>query len=249
MEIDQSASALVFLSYVLRDRKMAEVSNVIGGSKKSCYSFLKEQLKVYYEKNKEFYPKNIEALDFICENEKLHKYAIMCFCYNQQHIGRIEDFRNRWYTEKGSFPLVSQEKFLIKFAVDYPNFVDFVFHNAIKKLNILNKVMDLMARETSQNEIKTLNGEVIIWAFFKTKSKTRRYYDVVDNSYKSYRLKQTNNLDSICFVSMKRKFLSYLIHSIDSIIRKIIVVMQQNHGIYINHLHDCILIHPNYVDQ
>lgn len=54
----------------------------------------------------------------------------------------------------------------------------------------------------------------------------------------------------VCTVSMRRKFLSYLIHSIDSaIMRKLIVQMYKKHGVRVNHLHDCILIHPNDLDS
>lgn len=42
-----------------------------------------------------------------------------------------------------------------------------------------------MAKETFQNEIKTLNGEVIGWPFFNKDSKFVRHYDVVDDSYKN----------------------------------------------------------------
>ena len=30
--------------------------------------------------------------------------------------------------------------------------------------------------------------------------------------------------------------------------RKIIVKMYKEHGVRVNHLHDCILVHPNHVD-
>lgn len=249
IEIDQSASALVFLSYVLRDKKMAKISNVLGGDTQFPYDYLKMRFADYYSENKERYTYDKEAYEFACTDRKLHKYAIMCFCYNQRHLGRMDDFRARWYDVHNSFPVSSQDKFLSEFAMDYPNFVDFVFPNTTKKLNIINKAMTLMARETSLNEIKTLNGEVLRWIFYKQAKSTRRFYDVVDDSYKSYKLVSTNATE-VDTNSMNIKFLSYLIHSIDSaIIRKVIVDMKEKHEVYVNHLHDCVMVHPNQVDS
>lgn len=45
---------------------------------------------------------------------------------------------------------------------------------------------------------------------------------------------------------MRKRFLSYLIHSIDaSILRRIINAMKKEHKTSINHLHDCVILHPN----
>jgi hypothetical protein len=49
---------------------------------------------------------------------------------------------------------------------------------------------------------------------------------------------------------MKRKFLSYLIHSVDaSIIRRILNKMKFEHKVSVNHLHDCVILHPNDLDS
>jgi hypothetical protein len=39
-----------------------------------------------------FILENSDVINFLCESRNLHKYAIMCFCYNQTAKGRIEDF-------------------------------------------------------------------------------------------------------------------------------------------------------------
>jgi hypothetical protein len=45
---------------------------------------------------------------------------------------------------------------------------------------------------------------------------------------------------------MRERFLSYLIYSIDaSILRRITNGMRKKHKVSINHLHDCIILHPN----
>jgi len=249
VEIDQSASALVFLSFILRDETMAEISNALGGERSSPYDYIRNSFPAYYEKNAEKFTFNKKAYDFVCNSEKLTKYAIMCFAYGQQPFGRFKDFSKRWNQEIGYMPNSAEQKFLNEFASSYTHFVDFVFPNSVKKLNLLNEIMTIMAKDASQHEIKTLTGEVLRWSFFKSASTTRRFYDVANSSYCSYKLNVVNKNCEIDYRGMKRRFLSYFIHSIDSsILRCIIVKMKNDHNVTINHLHDCILIHPNYVD-
>jgi hypothetical protein len=51
-------------------------------------------------------------------------------------------------------------------------------------------------------------------------------------------------------ITFRRKAFSYFIHCIDaSLIHGFILTMREKHGYTINHLHDCILLHPNYVDK
>lgn len=95
VEVDQNASALVILSLVLRSRKMAEVCNVIGGNTKSSpYDYLKSRFKDFstYNDQEIYTSENKDVCEFLQTSRSLHKYAIMCFCYNQTIIGRIEDF-------------------------------------------------------------------------------------------------------------------------------------------------------------
>jgi hypothetical protein len=49
----------------------------------------------------------------------------------------------------------------------------------------------------------------------------------------------------------RRRFLSFLVHSIDAaVMRRFIRIMSEEPYSYtINHLHDCVIIHPNYVDD
>jgi len=111
VEVDQNASALVILSIILRSKKMAEATNTIGGSVKSSpYDIVRSKAKDFLETTRykglmdkdaedttnlnleSFTFENKDVIDFICKSRDLHKYAIMCFCYNQTSHGRIEDF-------------------------------------------------------------------------------------------------------------------------------------------------------------
>lgn len=303
IEVDQKASALVILSLVLRSRKMAESSNVIGGEKSSPYDFLRSKVKEFFEtiglelmlnkdvaiekkrkkdldvtlQQKAYFVENQDVIDFICSSRNLHKYAIMCFCYNQTSMGRMDDFAEEWVNEFGCLASDRQRTFLNLFAVHYPNFVEFVFPNTRRKLDILKSIVEVVCEEAPKISIRTLDGEVINWAFYATNSNKRKYYDVVEHRHKSYdakilrmrkkeTLEPTSNSDTtyeplknaldfpdnlqLDSFGLKRKFLSYLIHSIDaSILRRIINKMRKEHKSTINHLHDCMIIHPNDLDS
>ena len=195
----------------------------------------------------------------------------MCFCYNQTQRGRKEDFTQEWFKEHGSVPNERQRKVLDSFALNYQAFIEFVYPGTDMKLDILKQVVDILGASAHTMSIRTLDGEVINWAFYATEGKNRKYYDVIDHrhkSYKSYTFKEritttrlhdtllNNNfsdfpeklqLDS---VGMKRRFLSYLIHSIDaSILRRIINKMKKEHQSSINDLHDCVVLHSNDLDS
>jgi hypothetical protein len=195
----------------------------------------------------------------------------MCFCYNQTALGRMDDFTNHWLEEFNYSPNGRQRKFLNLFASCYPDFVEFVYPNTKRKLEILKEVIGIVCQEAPKVSIRTLDGEVINWAFYATKVQKRKYYDVIEQRHKSYHasvLKERSiDLPSLSVIDsdssiqqvddfpknlqldslgMKRKFLSYLIHSIDaSILRRIINKMKIEHKSSVNHLHDCVILHPN----
>lgn len=281
IEVDQNASALVILSLVLRSKKMAESSNVIGGKYKvSPYDYIKGKVKEFFENHKkEFetkqikYENNLDVLSFIENSRDLHKYAIMCFCYNQTTMGRIEDFTEEWVNEYRYNPNRRQKEFLNRFASFYVDFVEFVYPNTRRKLEILKEVVQITCKEAPKLSLRTLDGEVINWAFYETKTGKRKFYDVTDRKHKSYSIdvlkkKPTINIEKYINKTteentitefpedlvldsrgMKRRLLSYLIHSIDaSILRRIIVKMKEEHKTSVNHLHDCVILHPNDLD-
>ena len=95
VEVDQNASAIVMISLVLRSKKMAKTCNVLGGKKKvSPYDFIRSHCQKFLSENSDKFDtiENADVIKFLCESRKLHKYAIMCFCYNQTVQGRIESF-------------------------------------------------------------------------------------------------------------------------------------------------------------
>ena len=81
IEIDQTASGVMFLAYLLRSKKLAFVSNVSNKEEHCPYTYCMQKFEEFYDKEFEF--KNDDFLSFVKSNRKLHKYALMCFCYEQ----------------------------------------------------------------------------------------------------------------------------------------------------------------------
>lgn len=275
VEIDQNASALVILAIVLRSKEMASVCNLTGGeTKTSPYDYIKEKCAEFLEteicKTEINIPKHSDVCDFLRSSRNLHKYAIMCFCYNQTSLGRMYDFSDKWREEYGFMPNHTQRTALNKFATLYPKFVEFVFPNTDRKLEIFKSIVELVCSEAPHLQMKTIDGEVINWAFYATTYKNRKYFDTIERSHKSFKISvykersprfasepttlvsdsefpQNLALDT---KGMKRRFLSYFIHSIDaSILRRIIHNMKKEYKVNVNHLHDCVILHPNDVSD
>lgn len=189
----------------------------------------------------------------------------MCFCYNQTPIGRMYDFSNKWCEEYGYVPNNTQRKGLNKFASLYADFVEFVFPGTDRKLDIFKSVVELVCEEAPHLKMKTIDGEVINWVFYATTYQNRKYYDSVDRTHKSFKIsnykQRSKPVSSVIefnisgdfpenFIldckGMKRRFLSYFIHSINaSILRRIIYKMKKEDKVSVNLLHDCITLHPN----
>jgi DNA-dependent RNA polymerase len=254
VEIDQKASSCVLLALAMRNKRLAEQCNIISKQKNCPYTYCMLHFPEFYSKYKDIdFDHDDDALNFLSQSRKLHKYAIMCFAYAQGTRGREEDFVERWFLEKKVKPNASTVKVLKWFAKVYDDFVDFLFPGLISQIKILLQLVELVVRENDQMSIQNLNGERLSWSRFKHKSVTRKAFDPVTRKQISYRVETTFLNEDQKVVSdiqdHKIKFLSYFIHSLDAaIMHHFIVEMKVRFNYTINHLHDCVLIHPNHVD-
>lgn len=263
IEIDQTASGVMFLAFIFRNKKIASVSNITNKEFHCPYTYCMNNFKEFYDSNMQ--NKNDKFLQFTINSRKLHKYALMCFCYGQTYTGRFDDFKARYISETGEIPTPEIIACLQEFSQQYSAFIDFLFPNLIKQVNILDKMIDIAVEEMSSIRIRTLEGEIIDYNFYKHRVHARGNYDPVTKSFSKYKSRSFSttfekNVDSEIqteksrrlisdTVAHKRKFLSYLIHSIDAaIMRRFIRVLKERTGYTINHLHDCVIIHPNYAD-
>jgi hypothetical protein len=112
------------------------------------------------------------------------------------------------------------------------------------------KAMELVLNECNFTPIGTIEGDIITWSIYKSKKIVRAKFDPVSRSTSTYRLYTYESKRTPDVRTHRRNFLSYLIHSIDAaVIRFYIRKMKEDHKYIINHLHDCVIIHPNYVDD
>jgi hypothetical protein len=250
LEIDQKASGSVFLSLALRNRKLASYSNVISKEANCPYTYGMGMFPEFYDNFLE--NKDVQAFNFLSKNRKLHKFAKMCYSYSQKGMGRKEDFIERWHIEEGI--LTKEAKaVLVEFAFKYDAFIEFVYPGISKQIKKILKVIEIVADETGETSISNLNGEKLHWRRFKNKSVTRKSYNPVSGKQISFRIRTIETRlgkPIIDTADHKKKFLSYLIHSIDAaVMHYFILRMKKKYGYTINHLHDCVLVHPNHVDE
>jgi hypothetical protein len=111
-----------------------------------------------------------------------------------------------------------------------------------------------VVQETSRMKICTpLRGEKVWWSRFQYKSKIRSVFNPITKQYYSYRVETaiTTEEPTVLFKNdvqdHKVKLLSYLIHSIDAAVIQTFISKITDRGYLINTLHDCVLLHPNYV--
>lgn len=270
LEIDQKASGVFLLANLLRNKKMAKKANVIGGVSSCPYTYcMKKFTKFYVSKMK---GRDDEVFTFLTTNRKVHKYAVMCYCYSQTHLGRSEDFVDRWALHYNSLPNKKQKEVLVEFAVKFEEFFEFVFPGTKKQIKRIHQAVSLVSRELGYLPFYNLQMETFEWTFFKSFKVFRNSihpitlesipYNTRKTQWGSYShqtlLAEVDKNKEIeekeykilkDYSMFKRKSLSYLIHCLDaSLIHRFILVMRENHNYTINHLHDCVMLHPNYVD-
>lgn len=250
VEIDQKASGMVFLGLAFRNRKLASYSNVISKVKQCPYTYCMNKFEKFYYTTME--NRDSQAFDFLKKNKKLHKYASMCYTYSQKGIGRKEDFVERWYTEIGVLS-ESAKAVLTEFAFKYDSFIEYVYPGITEQIKNLLELVKFVVNETGETCINNLNGEKLRWRRFKHKSITRKGFNPITKKQLSYRVETlitANGKEMLDVTDHKRKFLAYLIHSIDAaVMHYFILEMHEKYNYTINHLHDCVLVHPNHVDH
>ncbi len=250
LEIDQKASSSVFLALALRNKKLAEKSNIISLKKTCPYTYCMTKFEDFYTLFMK--KRDDEAFGFLSTNRKLHKYAKMCFAYSQSFTGRRDDFLERWDLEQKTPLKESTKEVLLEFAQKYDQFIEFVFPGINKQIKTLLKLVKLVVKETGDMTLRNMNGEILRWRRFKHISLVRSGFHPISKMVQKYRVETTEligekEVDDI--QDHQRKFLSYFIHSIDAaVMHYFIVEMRKNENYTINHLHDCVLLHPNYVD-
>jgi len=273
VEIDQSASGMVLLSLLLGNMKMAKHCNLIDSEPKDVYEFVMQNIPSYFENAT--YTKHIPdesgflrevkkpfdkgvVLNFLSENRSVQKGALMRWCYSEGDLSR----RNKWleefldiYNRRASD---SEFETLNAFSAQYDLFLERLFPKLLSQKAIMIKVLKIryFALYTSDFlsvSIKTLDKCSLAWDYTPVVEKTMSVYNPITGKSLSYKIYVENNEDgraeSNRLKSLTTSFFPNLIHSIDAaLMRKIIRTIHEQTGYTINHVHDCVILHPNYVN-
>jgi hypothetical protein len=253
LQYDQVASGLVFIGLLWKNIKLGKITNVISSEKsnKGPYDYALSEFENYYNKN--IVSKNLKVFNFVKSNRKLHKYALMCYSYNQTSYGRTQDFVDLWVTKFGVKPVKEEWLCLRDISDKYTDFINELFPGINSQFEVLDKIVRLVVDNAGYLKIRTIDGAVITWRFYQKKREPRKAFNPHTMLPESYALHSgvldDEGLPVIDEQQYLVKFRSYLIHSIDAgVMRLIVKNMFESHEYRVDQLHDCVLLHPNQVD-
>jgi hypothetical protein len=276
VEIDQNASGIVFMALLFRNKSLAEQCNLLTSDTQDVYTFTNQAVRnfilgkeiSYVSKEsstfegqtqqikKSFIVDEVNGTKFLkfFNNRKATKYALMCYCYNQTHQGRTAKWKELWFEQFQELLDLVNFRILNYFSVHYEQFLETVFPKLVQQRNALNSILKRGLQGGAGVKIKTLDGCVLEWEYYQSTSVKRSYYNPLTRSHHSYRVHKVQmcpkNKPKTDLQQHLTGFMPHLIHSIDAaVMRHIINRMYERCGYSINHLHDCVLMHPNYVDD
>ena len=256
LEIDQVGSGPTLIALLTGNKALAQKCNLLEGPFQCIYTYLLAKTKdfIVSHYDNDMLEKAPKSFNLLTTNRKAAKYAIMCFFYNEQHLSRTNRWREQ-FEELFSVTVDNDEYLLLsKFSIDFPRFLDFVFPKLLEQLDLLNQAMQVLTGQGQPVKIKTLDKSIITWDFDHVTHLKKNYYNPSTGTHDQYRLniavksptKQTTRNRTRQHTT---GFRPNLIHSIDGAIMRIFITkFYEQTGRRINHLHDCVMVHPNDVD-
>ena len=255
LEIDQVGSGPTLIALVTGNRALAEKCNLLGGQFSCIYTFLLEKSHAFISEklNDIEIDKTSNAYRLLTEERKAQKYALMCFFYNEQHLSRTRRWVDQYEEKYGTSVPDSEFKLLSKFSVKYPEFMEYVFPNLTRQLDLLNEALSIVIDQELPVKIKTLDNCLISWDFDHMQEVKKNYFNPVSGSHDQFKLRMKIRANKVSQRSRKSKhkqsFRPNFIHSLDAtIMRMFLYRFYKQTGKKLNHLHDCVMVHPNDVD-
>jgi hypothetical protein len=261
LEIDQVGSGPTLVALVTGNRKLAEKCNLLGGPFNCVYTYLMKKAEEYITEGMlklkgidEITDDHFNAIQVLTTDRKSQKMALMCFMYNEGHWGRTARWKEDYTRIYGEAPDKENYNMLAEFSREYDAFLEYVFPNLTKQLKILDKAMLEVISTDQQVQVKTLDDCLIGWDFENTVSKQRTVYNSIAKKHEQYRINILADKNcseknrSVVFRRNKHKtsFRPNFIHSIDaSLMRTFILEFFKKTGKRLDHLHDCVMLHPN----
>jgi hypothetical protein len=250
VEIDQVASVLMFMACFFRNKKLAEITNLLGSHCACPYIFIMNYIKQNYTHSDgvEFSEK---AYNLITSHRKTTKYVVMCFGYAQTQTGRYDlllQYASEVYSGEND-PIM--ENYLKDYANQFPKYFNMMFQNIVDQIEIIKKIVRITVKETDEMSINSFLGLNMSWKRYKTVKKKKRMFHPVTREQISVNILTTQLVNGQRVNNINdhvRQILSYIIHSIDaSVIQYFILEIYKRENVVINTLHDCVLLHPNTV--
>lgn len=257
LEIDQVGSGPMIVAILTGNCGLAEKCNLLGSANCDIYKYMMAESVDFVRQNLSpgQSPKETEeVLDVLSKSRKLHKAAFMCYLYNQKHLNRLKGFSEVFSAEKKR-DLTTPEYELFKFfAVDYDKFIERIFPKLDSQLSLLEEAMVALVEQDTGVEITTLDGCILRYDFSSTETVTRSCWNPITNKRSKFSMNrhckdQTPASRRRRLAKHKTSFRANVVHSIDgALMRAFILEFFKKTKQRINHLHDCLMVHPNDVD-
>ena len=189
IEIDQVGSGPTLIALVTGNRELAEKCNLLGGPFNCIYSFLLEKTVLFLEENIPDLDKTSNVYKLLTEEIKAQKYALMCFFYNELHMSSTTRWRNLYEELYGISAPDKDYQVLSGFSKKYPQFMEYVFSNLTKQLELLNEAALLITSQNLPQKIGTLDNCILSWDFDHTQELKRNYFNPVSGTHDPYKLR------------------------------------------------------------
>ena len=177
----------------------------------------------------------------------------MCYFYNQGRDGRVKKLVDEFANKYGSSPTTDEFFILSLFSGNYHDLINTLFPKLNIQLEILNKAVKISLTKNPRVSVGTLDGCIVEWEFDSVEDKKLNFYDAGKRKH----MQSTYKIRSDCDKAIKdlekrhmRNFMPNFVHSIDATIMRMFIIKVFKKTKYrINHLHDCVMIPPVFVDD
>jgi hypothetical protein len=246
VEIDSVPSVLMLMACFFGNRKLAEATNLLGGEFKCPYRTIMEYMAEHYVPRVE----HSEKGDYLIKQDrKATKQVTMCFGYAQKTQGRLNYLLER--AEEvfpGEIDGVTVA-FLKDYAEQFDNHFNEMFPGIVDQIAIIMEAVSIVVNETDSMAVDSLSGMRMTWSRFEQAVEKKRAIHPVTKESLHLSIRVTQYMGDRPKNDLKghhRQILAYIIHSMDASVKQHFVLEMFNlHKVYIDTLHDCVLVHPN----
>lgn len=246
IEIDQTASGAFFSALLLKNKKIAQFTNLIPSkySKLDFYENLNVNCIDFIKKNKPEY----ENLILLLKNERKYiKSLSMCWFYGQTLFGRKKKLKEIYLNSTNTVLIPDNvNKELIFLATSFTKFINEVFPLANIQLELLKKIFSTYLKEAKTSKIQTIDKCLIDWRIFEKTESTSKFFCPLQERWISFRFNSTTTENSINEKKHGNGYIPNVIHSMDASFLRLVSInyfTKTNENLVT--LHDSFSVNPN----